>query len=381
MVDWIKKENVGWIDVLRIVAIFFVVFSHCCDNFIAEFAQNRSAFNWGLYLESIGRPCVVLMVMISGWLLLPIKAGTSLRNYYAKRIGRVIVPLIFWSLVLPVIFYVYFRTAGLTTKNPIIDVSSYTLSAMGHKMLTFFLNFNFDTTPLWFLYMLIGLYLVLPIVNAWLLQASKKDLRTVLMLWGVTLLIPYIRILASVAGLDGEMGFGKIFGECDWNFYGSFYYFSGFLGYMLLAYYLKKYPLQWGWNKTLLVAVPVYLAGYVGTSVGYALTDQLFPGDYKYLEIPWYMCGLNVAMQAFGVFIVFMKLKVKSRPWLSKMASMMFGVYLCHFPFVQITYDWFNIEGLPYALRIIAMVMATFVISYAITWALYSWKLTRRIVK
>ena len=238
MVNWIKKENVGWIDVLRIVAIFFVVFSHCCDNFIAEFAQNRSAFNWGLYLESIGRPCVVLMVMISGWLLLPIKAGTSLRNYYAKRIGRVIVPLIFWSLVLPVIFYVYFRTAGLTTKNPIIDVSSYTLSAMGHKMLTFFLNFNFDTTPLWFLYMLIGLYLVLPIVNAWLLLASKKDLRTVLKLWGVTLLIPYIRILASVAGLDGEMGFGKIFGECDWNFYGSFYYFSGFLGYMLLAYYL-----------------------------------------------------------------------------------------------------------------------------------------------
>lgn len=34
-------------------------------------------------------------------------------------------------------------------------------------------------------------------------------------------------------------------GNCDWNIYGRFYYFSGFIGYLLLAYYLVKYPLNW----------------------------------------------------------------------------------------------------------------------------------------
>lgn len=29
-----KKENIGWIDLLRVLACFFVVFSHSCDAFI-----------------------------------------------------------------------------------------------------------------------------------------------------------------------------------------------------------------------------------------------------------------------------------------------------------------------------------------------------------
>ena len=46
--DWIKKDNVGWIDVLRIVAIFAVVYSHTCDHFIARFAADRVSFHTGL---------------------------------------------------------------------------------------------------------------------------------------------------------------------------------------------------------------------------------------------------------------------------------------------------------------------------------------------
>ena len=31
-----KRENIGWIDLLRVLACFFVVFSHCCDAFIRQ---------------------------------------------------------------------------------------------------------------------------------------------------------------------------------------------------------------------------------------------------------------------------------------------------------------------------------------------------------
>ena len=36
-----KRETIGWIDLLRILACFLVVFSHCCDPFTAQFDTSR----------------------------------------------------------------------------------------------------------------------------------------------------------------------------------------------------------------------------------------------------------------------------------------------------------------------------------------------------
>ena len=38
-----KKENIGWIDLLRVLACFFVVFSHSCDAFIGQFDANQAS--------------------------------------------------------------------------------------------------------------------------------------------------------------------------------------------------------------------------------------------------------------------------------------------------------------------------------------------------
>lgn len=42
------QRNIGWIDMLRITACFFVVFAHCCDPFVAHFDSNRGMFLTGL---------------------------------------------------------------------------------------------------------------------------------------------------------------------------------------------------------------------------------------------------------------------------------------------------------------------------------------------
>lgn len=89
--------------------------------------------------------------------------------------------------------------------------------------------------------------------------------------------LPYIKMIAAYAGYEGNYGNMEILGVCDWNNYGSFYYLSGFIGYLILAYYLKKYPLNWNWNKTLLIGIPLFLLGYLLTCYGYILTQKLFP--------------------------------------------------------------------------------------------------------
>ena len=380
--DWIKKDNYGWIDMLRIVAIFAVVWSHVCDDFIAEFSADRHSFLTGVFLESIGRPCVTLLVMVSGWLLLPRRDELSLGGYYRKRVGRILWPLVFWSVMLPLVSYAYYVHVNPDTRNPFVDVTGYTPQTLIAKLYTWVFNFNVDTIPLWYLYMLIGLYLALPVVNGWLRTATRRDVRTVLILWSVSLLFPYLRLLAPLTGFASCSGpDNNIWGLCDWNIFHSLYYLSGFMGYMLLAYYLKTWPPRWSWNKTLAVAIPMYLAGYCGTSFGYIWVNSMYPGQYQYLEITWLMCGLNVALQTAGVFLVFMKLNVKSRPWLSRMAAMMFGIYLCHFPVVQMTYDLYDIRTLDPALRIVLMAVTTFVLSYAVTRLLWAIPFTRRFVK
>lgn len=374
-----KRENIGWIDLLRVLACFLVVFSHSCDAFIAQFDANRPSFLTGVWCGSLVRPCVPLFVMMTGVLLLPVKG--ELVAFYRKRIMRIIIPLIFWSIVTPILFFFYFNYINPATQNPLISLPDFNADSLITKLYTFIFNFNFDTVPMWYLYMLIGLYLVAPILSHWLQQASRKEVKLVLMLWGVSLLIPYIKMFAPMLGYQGNYGNMGIWGICDWNDYGTFYYFSGFIGYLILAYYLTKYPVDWSWKKMLSITIPMFTVGYIITAYGYVLTQNLFPGNYAYLEIVWYFAGINVFMMTFSVFVIIQKIKVPSLPWLSRIASLTFGIYLCHYVFVFICYDLFNLASLPYFIRILAMATTAFVICYIIVRIMTAFKLTARFVK
>ena len=85
---------------------------------------------------------------MTGVLLLPIK--TDLGSFYRKRIGRILTALVFWSLVLPLLYYVYLNHVTVS-QSPAIAPENFTLGATLHKLWTFVFNFTFDTTPLWYL--------------------------------------------------------------------------------------------------------------------------------------------------------------------------------------------------------------------------------------
>ena len=372
-----EKENIGWIDLLRVVACLLVVFSHSCDPFVAHFDTNREMFVTGVFAGSFVRPCVPLFAMMTAVLLLPIRPGTTVNEFYKKRIGRIIKPLVFWSLALPLMAFCYFTVISPDTTNPQLSVGDYTTATLVQRLYTFLFNFNFDTTPLWYLYMLIGLYLIMPIISSWLAQSSQKEIKTVLYIWGATLFLPYIKMVAPMLGYAGNYGHTGLLGECDWNVYGTFYYVSGFIGYLILAYYLKRYPLDWSWKKMALICLPMFAVGYTVTSVGYIITNNYFPGNYAYLEILWYFTGINVFMMTFPIFVAVQKLNIKSRKWLSQAAKLTFGVYLCHFTFTFLSYDLYNVSSLPYVIRILLAAVTTAAISFLLVWVLSRFRLTK----
>lgn len=374
-----EREHIVWVDVLRILACFLVVLAHCCDPFVGQFGNNHNEFISGTLIGSLVRPCVPLFVMISGALLLPV--NMEMTTFYSKRAKRLVLPFVFWSLALPVIYYFYVNS-GVDIISPNIIVDNYTLEATFKKLYLFLFNFNYDTTPLWYMYMLIGLYLFLPIISAWLKQAKKNDIKIFLKIWVISMLIPYVQMLAPILGYEGNYGNMAILGICDWNAFGMFYYFSGFLGYVVLAYYLKEYPLNWSWSKTLAICSPMFIIGYIITAGGFIMTQENFPGSYAHLEVIWYFYGINVSMMTIAVYIIFQKMQFKPRKWLSKVASLTFGIYLAHFVIVQFAYDiiYPNTVGLPAAIQIILMSILTFALTLLIIWLMSLTKLTRRFV-
>ena len=374
----INREQVGRIDLLRIVACLLVIISHACDPFVGQFDNNHYEFLSGAYIGSIVRACVPLFVMISGILLLPI--NEDMPTFYSKRTKRLLVPFIFWSLALPVMFFLYVNS-GVEIINPMVIIEDHTLEMTLRKFYLFIFNFNFDTIPLWYVYMLVGLYLFMPIISPWLKQASQKDIKRFLYIWIVSMCLPYMQMLAPLLGYQGNYGSMGILGVCEWNAYGAFYYFSGFLGYIVLAYYLKRFPLDWTWKRTLWTAIPMFLIGYAITAEGFILTQKYFPGSYANLEIIWYFSGINVFLMTISVFIVFQKMKIKASPVLTKIASLTFGVYLCHFIVIQCAYDLIypNINA-PAGVKIFMIATFTFAVSLFVVWLMSLNKITRKVI-
>lgn len=364
-----ERETIGWIDFLRVFAAVLVVFSHNCDSFIAAFDTDYSSFLTGTLLGSLTRPCVPLFVMMTGVLLLPVKPTVSLGAFYKKRIGRLIKPLIFWSLALPLAFWAYFTTFGAGSANPSFSTADFNGQTLLNKLYIWVFNFNFDTTPLWYLYMLMGLYLIMPLISDWLRRAERKEVKLLLKVWAISLLIPYLTLLAPLMGYQGNYGNFGLLGVCDWNVYGTFYYVGGFLGYLVLAYYLTRWPLQWSWCKTLGIFIPMFIVGYALTAGGYVWFQQMFPGDYAFLEIIWLFCGINVMMMTLPVFVIAQKCNFKPSPLMAKLAALSFGVYLCHFVFVYMAYDWFAIPALPAFCRILLGALTSTLLAFTLAWA------------
>lgn len=65
---------------------------------------------------------------------------------------------------------------------------------MGTNLLLIPLKFSVGI-HLWYLYVLMGLYLFLPVISPWVEKAGKAAFAYFLLLWALTLLFPYLQTI------------------------------------------------------------------------------------------------------------------------------------------------------------------------------------------
>lgn len=144
-----NSNRIVFIDYVRVIACFLVMLVHASENFYCISADttmlaNESNRFWvAFYDGALGRMSVPLFMVVSAFLLVPVKPNVSMSDFYKHRFKRIIPPLVFFMLI-----YCFLPLAW--------GQMTWEQSWQDFRLLPF--TFPSMAGHLWFMYPLISLY-------------------------------------------------------------------------------------------------------------------------------------------------------------------------------------------------------------------------------
>ena len=308
----------AWADRLRNIATLLVIIIHASGSVAEGNRQYDTLFWWsGNIWDSLARPAVPLFVMLSGFLLLG--KDYELGYFLKRRFSRVVVPALFWMLV-----YSVYNHLVKGTPATVADAIRGIVERPVHY-------------HLWFIYLIIGLYMVYPILRPWVRSASERDYWY---FFGACIIGTWVyKILWVFFGISIGIYFELFTNNC---------------GYFVLGYYLGNKvagghpaaatgiaPWKISEKQIRLLAVLLILAGAGITAVGTWWASKAYGGVFH----PYFYDYLtpNCAMAAAGWFLL-AKWSMNKAPLLdieSALAAASFGMYFVH----VLVMDWWSQVG------------------------------------
>lgn len=330
MMDNSTKSREVWIDWMRVAACFMVFIVHSTEPFYlggdGSLILTKTDALWASFFDSFARACVPLFIVASSYLQFPLHYSSG--EFFRRRAVRILIPFIIWSIVYACAF-----------GEPVSNLKDLLL------------NFNYAAGHLWFVYMLIGIYMLMPLLSPWAEKVGRKELQVYIGIWLFTTLIPLMRDWLSTAPLAityGPTGIPRqalfpLWGEASWNAYGMFYYFSGFIGYLLIGLYLRKFVGSLSWGKTLAIALPCFLVGFSISFGGFLRrVFETCGGDFPaagiidmavWWETTWCNDTIGVALMTIAWLLLFKKIGNAGGFYakvLLPVSKASYGMYLIH---------------------------------------------------
>lgn len=354
--DLCSNNRIVFLDWLRVIACFMVMVVHsseCIYSNDYSFFFPSELDRWSVCLiNGLVRPAVPLFLIASAYLLIPLRTDSI--TFFKKRITRVCIPFIVW-------LFLYAILPGLW--------GEFTIEEVKQNVMQVFINFIPRESHLWFIYMLLGIYLIMPILSPWLERVKQQEERTYLLIWLFTTLFWHAHEFL-----------GNIFGECWWNPFPLFYYVSGYVGYVIMAHYIRKY-LNWSLRKTLYIAIPCFIVGY--SFCIYSFYTRSFTVDtVKQLELSWQTTSIAPVLMSFGAFMLIKKINdfgTKIKRIILSISNMTYGMYLMHMmilPFIfKLCYKYFSSP-----LAILLTALLTYSLCYIVAKSISFFKIGRYII-
>ncbi len=292
-----EKAHIFYFDYLRILAAFFVIFMHVASG---PLARGINAGWHGLnILTSLAFISVPLFFMMSGYLILSSEKTENVSVLFRHRLPRLVLPLIFWSIV-SVVFRLYLDdNLSLITvwKNLIPTLAS---PAWIH---------------LWYMYTLIALYVLSPFLRAAICNLSRGG---------------HILMLSIIAAISlRSMLTALLPASCDRflqiDIINKLEFFGGHLATFILGYYLGNAKKKFS-NILLVTVAAVTLAAIILGTYFISSANGTYLQDFQRQS-----AGFEVILAA-TIFLLFKQNTKREAPSrvLSEICALSLPVYLMH---------------------------------------------------
>lgn len=345
-------KRIVFLDYIRVFACFLVMLVHAAENFYGapgstdmagpqSLLLTESDRLWVSLYDGFSRMSVPLFMIVSAFLLVPMREGQSAMEFYRRRAVRILPPFFIFIILYSTVPMLWNQIDGATS---------------AHDLSRALLNFPTLAGHLWFMYPLIGLYLFIPMISPWLAKATAKEERFFILLFAISTCMPYLNRWC-----------GEVWGQCFWNEFHTLWYFSGYLGYLVLAHYIRVH-LDWSIRKRMVIGSVLTVVGAVWTILSFYI--QAVPGvlhDTPVLEIGWSFCTINCLMLTSGAFLLFTCIQKAETPRIIlQISNLSYGMYLIHIFWLGMWTSFLKGDmELPSMTAIPAIVVCTFLSCWA----------------
>ena len=293
--------RIVYLDLLRIVAIFSMMLLHVAS--VNWYVLPVTSPEWQVLnsYDSLVRFCVPVMFMISGSQLLNLDKDLPFKKLFRNNILRIITAFAFWSLMYTLIYHLWrYRTI-----NPEILLSMTKAFILGHY-------------HLWFLYTLVGLYLIVPFLRKIVESKTLMQYYLVLSLvfaFSMNLVLVFLGDQPVVQGVLTKL---------------SFFFTLGYSGYFVLGTYLHRYDLSSTLRRWIYgLGILSILFTIFGTQYLSIQANQPIEKLYSYLLPTTFLTSAAVFL-FFKSHFSNLKLSSTTLQRIQRLSKLTFGMYLFH---------------------------------------------------
>jgi surface polysaccharide O-acyltransferase-like enzyme len=254
---------------------------------VSPLVTNRSlpaSWWFGNVVDSAARWSVPLFVMLSGALLLRSDLADDPGSFYRRRLSRIVPPLVAWTVI-------YLVLGHITANNPATLTQAVSSVLAGRP------SFH-----LYFLYLLVGLYLVAPFLRPLVAHSNRRVL-------GIAIVV-FLALGVCDNLIAVWMGIGGV---------NAVTRFVPYIGYFLAGAWLIMVPPS---TARVIAAAIVAAMAIVGTAIGTWVLVHFFGlGQGRYLYEYLSVTTVPASLAVFALFLW-------SAPWADRLASLLPGDWL-----------------------------------------------------
>lgn len=343
------KKRIFYLDALRALAIISVILFHVymqCNHLVIDQFAVIPSLDWFAcdFLGSCFRIGVDIFLMLSG--ALSLGRNWEIKPFLSKRLPRITMPFLFWGFSLSLVV-IYLSTIY---PNWYHTIDPYNITEFLKYLLKSFMSENSGFTQYWFFWMIMGTYLIMPIINRWLYNADLKEAEYFLVIWAITCTFTH------------TLGF---------DFPIQLTYFDGAIGMVVLGYYLRHTERKI-FNNPYIAILLIIIGASTLMSASYLTSSASLMNYVDRYSI------LNAVLVT-GVFCLFKtasKFNIDVRMYsengifkrsVVSIAKYSYGIYLIHR--VVMNFIYFNMK---HEVTFIPLMIILFVGSILISWLVLS---------